>query len=111
MDGSEWGRAGANRAQEAIQARFRRLETGAQVWVDHQRRAMKKTCIGARNQSGVGDFPRSVTPFCDAFTLAMNIPIKRANRMRDVVRPMSLVNSSFSHPHEYMLEQRLLPNK
>jgi uncharacterized membrane protein YphA (DoxX/SURF4 family) len=33
---------------------------------------MNKTCIGARNQSGVGGFPRSVTPCRAALTLATN---------------------------------------
>lgn len=94
MDGSEWLRSGADRAQEAIRARFRRVEAGAQVWVDHQSSPINKICIGARNQSGVGGFPRSVTPCRDALTLAMNIPIKRAMRQR----PASLRNCGSTSP-------------
>jgi|ERR1700687_175640 len=64
MDGSEWLRSGADRVQEAIRARFRRVETGSQARVDHQRSTTNKICNGARNQSGVGGLPRSVTLCC-----------------------------------------------
>ena len=62
--------------------------------VDHQSSAINKICIGARNQSGVGGFPRSVTPRCAAFTLAINIPTRSAMRQM----PASLRNCGSINP-------------
>lgn len=52
----------------------------SQPRADHQRSTTNKICIGARNQSGVGGFPRSPTPLTAALTLAMKSPRRSAMR-------------------------------
>jgi len=66
----------------------------SQARVDHQRSAINKTCMGARNQSGVGGLPRRVTLFCAALTLAMNITMRSAIRQM----PASLRNCGSTSP-------------
>jgi hypothetical protein len=55
---------------------------------------MNKICIGALNQRRVGALPRSVTPCCAAFTLAMNIPTRSAMRQM----PASLREAGSNSP-------------